>query len=65
MSHYVIQRTDQGGGYLAFPGSHHAYTHRLQHARPFKNFEEAQAECCPENERVVYVIKGRDFGHDP
>ena len=47
---HVIHRTDQGGGYLAKPGSKHSYTKSLAIARKFDSFEAAEAECCPENE---------------
>ena len=47
---YVIRRTDQGGGWLANPGSRHSYTHYLQNARRFPTLAAAQSECCPGNE---------------
>lgn len=50
---YVIQRTDQGGGFLAPSGSHNAYTHNLQVAQTFTTKEKAEANCCPGNEVVV------------
>ena len=52
---YVIRRTDQGGGYVAPPGSHSSYTKKLERARIFPTKEAADAECCPENEVAVPV----------
>jgi hypothetical protein len=52
---YVLQRTNQGGGYVARPGSLRSYTRKLQHARTFATREQAERERCPENERVVTV----------
>jgi hypothetical protein len=50
---YVIERTDQGGGYVAMPGSRGSYTQDICNARTFATEEEARAECCPDNERPV------------
>ena len=50
---YVIKRIDQGGGYLAPPGSRHSYTKSLANARAFSTREKAEAERCCENEVVV------------
>lgn len=53
---YVIQRTDQGGGYLAVPNSSgHVWTSRLQDAQTFPTEEAARRECCPLNEVPVAV----------
>lgn len=49
---YVIKRTDQGGGYVAPPGSRKSYTPRLQSARVFSTREEAERNRCPGNEVV-------------
>lgn len=50
---YVIQRTDQGGGYVAEYGSKHSYTNRVEKARRYRTREEADTDRCPENEVVV------------
>ncbi len=50
---YLIKRTDQGGGYVALPGSKHAYTKNLRLARTFKTRNDALEECCPWNEVPV------------
>lgn len=52
---YVIRRTDQGGGYVAQPGSKHSYTRNLERARTFDTRDAAQSECCPGNEIPVAV----------
>lgn len=49
---YVLQRTDQGGGYVTKPGSEKSYSPRLQDARLFDSREAAKADSC-ENERVL------------
>ena len=46
---WVIRRLDQGGGYLAKPGSAKSYVKGKAAARRFPSREAAQAECC-ENE---------------
>jgi len=48
---YVIQRDD--GKFVTRPGSEKSYTSDLQKARTFATKEKAEAERCPENERVV------------
>jgi len=50
---YVLERTDQGGGYVAKPGRKHSYTHELQHAQTFYTKEEAEKNSCVKNEIVV------------
>lgn len=52
---YVIQRTDQGGGYVARPGSRGSYTGKLQEARVYPTRQAAEADRCVENERVLSV----------
>ena len=57
---YVIQRAKgDGGGYVAPPGSVHSYTRRLEHARRYPTREAAEADLCPENERVVALEDAR------
>jgi hypothetical protein len=55
---FVILRTDQGGGYIAKPGSISSYTKNLANAQTFLTAESAQANCCPENERVIERFPG-------
>ena len=50
---YLLRRTDQGGGFLAAPGSGASYTHDLRRARLFQTKEQAEAERCPDNEVPV------------
>ena len=50
---YVIRRTDQGGGYVAKPGSRSSYTKSLARAEKFPDRETAEGHSCPENERAV------------
>jgi hypothetical protein len=52
---WVIQRTDQGGGYAAPPGSRHSYVADVLRARVFPSKEAAEKECCPGNEVAVRV----------
>ena len=54
---YVIQRTDQGGGYLgANPGmTGQTWVRDLRNARTFRTEADARKECCPGNERPVRV----------
>ena len=52
---YVLERTNQGGGYVAKPGKDGSYTSKLQHARMFATREQAERERCPENEHVVTI----------
>lgn len=53
---WVIERTDQGGGYLNQPNSRSSWTRSLENARKFPTQEAARLECCPENERPVNVL---------
>lgn len=52
---WIIRRTDQGGGYLAPPGSERSYTSNRYLARRFPNREAAAAECCG-NETPVKLL---------
>lgn len=52
---YVIQRTDQGGGFVTKEGSQHSYTRNILKARTFTSREAAAANICPDNEIVVTV----------
>lgn len=52
---FVLQRTDQGGGYVTPPGSHKSYTHDLTKARIYPTREEADRDRCKGNEIVVPV----------
>jgi hypothetical protein len=52
---YVIERTDQGGGYVAPSGSRYSYTKSLEKARTFSTRDEADGHRCPGNEVVVPV----------
>jgi len=58
MRGYVLERTDQGGGYIAKPGvSKTGATKRLEDARIFATEEQAEAERCPQNEVVVPISR--------
>lgn len=50
---YIIKRVDQGGGYVAEPGSAKAYTRSRDCARRFKTVEAADADRCKGNEVVL------------
>jgi len=52
---FVIKRTDQGGGYLAQPGSMHSYTRDLDNVRFFPTRKAAERERCKGNEVVVGI----------
>jgi len=52
---YVIERTDQGGGYVAQPGSRSSYTTDIRRARKWPTREAAERERCLGNEVVVSV----------
>ena len=47
---YIIRRTDQGGGWMAPPGSLHSYTGDPLKAQRFASYDAAKAYCCPDNE---------------
>ncbi len=55
---YVIERTDQGGGYVTRPGTQHSYSARLQDAKTWPTYEAAARERCPGNERIVPIRVG-------
>ena len=54
---YVLVRTDQGGGYVAPPGSDKSYTQDLTRARIFKTKEEAEQDRCVGNEVIMEVAQ--------
>lgn len=51
--HYVIKRTDQGGGYYAGPGKKNTYVRSVRYAHMFTSKEEAELEVCLDNEIVI------------
>ena len=55
MVHYVIQRTDQGGGYVTPSGSEKSYTKHIINAQLFTCEASANAERCEGNEVVTPV----------
>jgi hypothetical protein len=53
---WVIKRSVQdGGGYVARPGSRGSYAMELQAARVYSTQEMAERDMCPENERAIRV----------
>lgn len=52
---YIIQRTDQWGGYVGRPGHKSSYVVDWRHARRFDTREEAEAQRCPGNEVVMQI----------
>lgn len=52
---FLLKRTDQGGGYVAPPGSAKSYTRSRAAARQFPTREAAEADRCPGNEVIVEV----------
>lgn len=50
---YIIERTDQGGGYVAQPGSRGSYTRNIEKARKYPTREAAEADRCEGNEVVI------------
>lgn len=52
---YLIRRTDQGGGFVAKPGSKNSYTKDIGQARKFKTREKADKDLCVDNEVVEPV----------
>lgn len=61
---YVIERTDQGGGYVSRQGSKSSYTPYLQQAKTWPTREAAERELCVENERILR-IESVASGADP
>ena len=54
---YIIQRTDQGGGYVNRPGSRNSYTNSISRAQTFLTRKDAENDRCVENEIVVDLGK--------
>ena len=54
MNRWIIVRIPDGA-FVARAGSPSSYTRRLQHARTFATREQAEADRCPENERVRQI----------
>lgn len=52
---YIIRRLDQGGGFVAPPGSEKSYTRNRLAARRFPSREAAQADACG-NETVEPLL---------
>ena len=52
---FIIRRNDQRGGFVAPAGSLKAYVKDYRKARMFRTRDEAEAERCPENERIEFV----------
>lgn len=52
---YVLRRTDQGGGWVARPGSANSYTHKLQNAATWATRQAAYNDHCPDNEVIEEV----------
>lgn len=52
---WVLVRTDQGGGYVAVPGSTSSYTRNILNARVFDSEQEARDNSCPGNETPLKV----------
>lgn len=50
---FVLKRTD--GAYVAKRGSEHSYTRSILNARLFKTRKAAEADRCPDNERIVDI----------
>lgn len=51
---YVIERTDQGGGFVAdMRVSSGSYTNDLRRAKQFATRDQARAELCPGNEVIL------------
>jgi hypothetical protein len=54
---YILRRTDQGGGYVANPGSKSSYTRNPLNAQRFETKEQAIANSCPGNEVPINLHK--------
>lgn len=52
---FVIKRTNQGGGYVAAPGSKNSYTRSLDKAQRYATRADAERDRCPENETIIHV----------
>lgn len=52
MKVFLLQRTDQWGGWVAPPGRKSSYVVNKRDARKFNTREEAEAQRCPGNEVV-------------
>lgn len=50
---WILRRTDQGGGYVARPGSASSYTKNPLKAQRFATEAAAREASCPENETPV------------
>lgn len=50
---YVIQRIGKGNGFVAPTGSERSYVRDVRRARIFATVEDAEANRCPENERIM------------
>lgn len=50
---WLIERTEQSGGYVTRPGSLHSYTQNPLQARRYMTEEEARSDMCDEGERLV------------
>jgi len=57
MNGYILKRIDQGGGYVAVPGSHQSYIKApvLGLIRIFDTREAAEAERCIDNEIIISI----------
>lgn len=51
---YLIKRMTDGK-FVAPRGAKHSYTTRIDLARVYQTKEEADADRCPENERIIEV----------
>jgi hypothetical protein len=58
---YILQRTDQGGGYVTPSGSKNAYTQDPYHARIFETKEEVERNRCVENEIIIPIKQFHDL----
>lgn len=52
---YVLKRIDQGGGYVARPGSKSSYTRSIEHAQKFSTREQAENNRCKGNEVIIPI----------
>lgn len=52
---FILRRTDQGGGWVAPPGSPKAYTHRRDKAQRYATRETADADRCVGNEVIEEI----------